>query len=119
MVQIVQHFCSSNIEHITYFDCVRIREILKETEGEKRDFFRRYASQRLADWDSIVREYEQNNIYLGEAAEVLSLNISSELYAYCIDCMYMGYSRYQGHCFERKWSVQKRLLLISIRKKLI
>ena len=41
--------------HINYFHCLRIVEILKETEADSKNFFGQYGSKRMKDWKEIVR----------------------------------------------------------------
>ena len=64
--------------NINYFQCLRIIEILKETEKESKNFFGSYGSQRMKDWQQIVKLYENDNIYLAEAASVISQNVCYE-----------------------------------------
>lgn len=51
---------------INYFHCLRIVDILKETEAESKNIFGRYSSQRMKDWQEIVKLYEKDNVYLGK-----------------------------------------------------
>ena len=53
------------ISDINYFHCLRIVEILKETEAASKNLFGRYSSQRMKDWQEIVRLYEKDGVYLG------------------------------------------------------
>lgn len=55
---------------INYFHCNRIIEILKQTEADTKNVFGRYGSQRMKDWQDVVKSYERDNAYLGEAAQV-------------------------------------------------
>lgn len=57
--------------YITYFHCVQIVEILKMTEADTKSVFGRYGSQRMTDWQAIVRLYERDSVYLAEAAQIL------------------------------------------------
>jgi hypothetical protein len=41
--------------HINYFHCLRIVDILKETEADSKNFFGQYGSKRMKDWKEIVR----------------------------------------------------------------
>lgn len=41
--------------------------------------FGRYGSQRMKDWQEIVRLYEKDNVYLAEAAQMLMRNVSYEV----------------------------------------
>ncbi|XP_058788895.1 CDK5RAP3-like protein isoform X2 [Phymastichus coffea] len=65
--------------HINYFHCKKIVEILKETEADTKNLFGRYGSQRMKDWQEIVRLYEKDNVYLAEAAQMLIRNINYEV----------------------------------------
>jgi hypothetical protein len=50
---------------LDYFCCLKIVEILKETEKESKNMFGMYSSQRMKDWKTIVSNYEKNSVYLG------------------------------------------------------
>ncbi|XP_028026242.1 CDK5 regulatory subunit-associated protein 3 [Bombyx mandarina] len=65
--------------YINYFHCLKIIEILKETEADTKNLFGRYGSQRMKDWQDVVRNYEKENLYLAEAAQMLVRNISYEI----------------------------------------
>ncbi|XP_058058202.1 CDK5RAP3-like protein [Anopheles bellator] len=65
--------------HINYFHCRQIVEILKTTEADSRNVFGRYGSQRMKDWQEIIKMYEKQNLYLAEAAQILVRNISYEI----------------------------------------
>lgn len=63
------------IPDINYFYCKRIIEILRETEADTKNLFGSYGSQRMKDWLEIERLYLKDNVYLGEACELLIQNI--------------------------------------------
>lgn len=65
--------------YINYFHCLQIIEILKETEADTKSMFGRYGSQRMKDWQEVVRLYEKDNIYLAEAAQILMRNVAYEI----------------------------------------
>lgn len=65
--------------YINYFHCIKIIEILKETEADSRNLFGRYGSQRMKDWQDVVKSYERENLYLAEAAQMLVRNVSYEI----------------------------------------
>uniref|UniRef100_T1GLB8 CDK5RAP3-like protein n=1 Tax=Megaselia scalaris TaxID=36166 RepID=T1GLB8_MEGSC len=65
--------------HINYFHCKEIIEILKQTEKDTKSVFGTYGSKRMKDWQEVVKLYEKDNIYLGEAAQILVRNINYEI----------------------------------------
>ncbi|CAG9857714.1 unnamed protein product [Phyllotreta striolata] len=66
-------------QHINYFHCLKIIEILRETEADSKNLFGRYGSQRMKDWQDIVACYQKDNVYLAEAAQMLIRNVSYEI----------------------------------------
>ena len=64
--------------NINYFHCLKIVDILKDTEKDSKNFFGSYGSQRMKDWQQIVKMYEGDSIYLAEAASVISQNVAYE-----------------------------------------
>lgn len=66
-------------QHINYFHCLSIVDILKETEADTKNLFGRYGSQRMKDWQDIISSYEKDNIYLAEAAQILMRNVNFEV----------------------------------------
>lgn len=64
---IVRNFVR-NITDINYFHCLRIVEILKDTEASSKNIFGYYSSQRMKDWQEILKLYDKNNIYLGKSS---------------------------------------------------
>lgn len=67
------------LSDIHYFHCLQIIEILKMTEADTKSVFGRYGSQRMKDWQEIVRLYERDSVYLSEAAQILIRNVNYEL----------------------------------------
>lgn len=65
--------------HINYFHCLKIVEILKETEADTKNLFGRYGSQRMKDWQEIIQLYQKDNLYLAEAAQILIRNTNFEV----------------------------------------
>uniref|UniRef100_T1J0H5 Aminopeptidase N n=1 Tax=Strigamia maritima TaxID=126957 RepID=T1J0H5_STRMM len=65
--------------YINYFHCVRIVELLKETESASRNIFGSYSSKRMKDWQEIVRLYEKDSVYLAEVAQMLIRNVNYEV----------------------------------------
>lgn len=53
--------------------------ILEETEANSKNFFGRYGSKRMKDWQEIIRLYEKDDVYLAEAAQMLIRNINYEI----------------------------------------
>lgn len=43
--------------------------MLKQTEVDTKNIFGYYSSQRMKDWQDIVRMYEKDSIYLGKQEE--------------------------------------------------
>lgn len=41
--------------------------------------FGRYGSQRMKDWQEVIRLYEKDNLYLAEAAHLLISNVKYEV----------------------------------------
>ncbi|VDN53592.1 unnamed protein product [Dracunculus medinensis] len=58
-------------QYIHYFQCLKIIEILKETEKDSKNFLGFYSSQRMNDWLQICQMYEKDNIGLAEASQML------------------------------------------------
>ena len=67
------------IPDINYFHCLQIIDILKTTEADSKNLFGRYGSQRMKDWQEIVKIYEKDNIYIAEAAQIYVRNIQFEI----------------------------------------
>lgn len=66
-------------QHINYFHCLEIINILKDTEKDTKNIFGMYGSQRMKDWQDVVNLYQKDNIYLGEAAQIMIRNVSYEI----------------------------------------
>lgn len=66
-------------QHVNYFHCLKIVEILKETEADTKNIFGLYGSQRMKDWQDIVSSYQKDNKYLAEVSQMLVRNISYEI----------------------------------------
>lgn len=65
--------------YINYFHCVRIVELLKDTESSTRNIFGGYSSKRMKDWLEIIKLYEKDSVYLAEAAQMLVRNVNYEV----------------------------------------
>ena len=70
--------------YITYFHAKQILELLKVSDASTRTLFGGYSSQRIKDWQEIVRQYEADNLYLAECANYIQLRCAAS-----IDCWYM------------------------------
>lgn len=64
---------------INYFHCQQIVDILKMTEKDSKNIFGSYSSQRMKDWQSVLKAYEKDSLYMGEAAQLLTRNVSYEI----------------------------------------
>ncbi len=67
------------IAAIHYFNCLKIIEILKDTEKSSRNIFGSYSSQRMKDWNNVSSLYQKNNVYLGESASLLQRHVAYEI----------------------------------------
>ncbi|XP_039294085.1 CDK5 regulatory subunit-associated protein 3-like [Nilaparvata lugens] len=65
--------------YINKFHCDRIVALLRETEADTKNMFGRYGSQRMKDWLEIIGLYEQDGVYLAEAANQLIKNVKYEV----------------------------------------
>eukprot|EP01135_Chromosphaera_perkinsii_P001541 Nk52_evm11s207 gene=Nk52_evmTU11s207 len=65
--------------YVNYFHCLRIVELLKESEKETKNIFGWYSSQRMKDWQEIVKLYQAENIFLAESAHMLAQNVNYEV----------------------------------------
>lgn len=65
--------------NINYYHCKEIVEILKQTEKETKSVFGTYGSQRMKDWQEILRMYEKDNVYLAESAQIYVRNANYEV----------------------------------------
>lgn len=64
---------------INYFHCVKIVGILKETEADTKNFLGMYGSQRMKDWQEIIRLYQKDCLYLAECGAILARNVIYEI----------------------------------------
>lgn len=67
------------ISEINYFHCQQIVDILKMTEKDSKNMFGSYSSQRMKDWQAVLRLYEKDNLFMGEAAQTMTRNVSYEI----------------------------------------
>lgn len=54
-------------------------DILKQTEKDTKSIFGSYGSQRMKDWQEIIRLYEKDNVYLAETAQLYVRNVNYEV----------------------------------------
>jgi hypothetical protein len=58
---------------------VRIVEVLKETEADSKNIFGMYGSQRMKDWQDVLKGYQKDNLFMIEAASILARNVTYEI----------------------------------------
>lgn len=64
---------------IHYYTCLDIIDVLKKTEADSKNIFGYYSSQRMKDWQDIVKMYQKDNLYLAEIAQIISRNVIHEI----------------------------------------
>lgn len=64
---------------IHYYTCLEIIEVLKKTEADSKNIFGYYSSQRMKEWQDIVKMYQKDNLYLAETAQIISRNVIHEI----------------------------------------
>lgn len=74
-----QLFLLNLILDINYFHCQQIIDILKTTEKDSKNIFGSYSSQRMKDWAAVLKLYEKDSLYMGEAAQILTRNVNYEI----------------------------------------
>ena len=52
-------------QELNYYTCTAIVEVLKQTEADSKNIFGYYSSQRMKDWQEVLRLYEKDSVYLG------------------------------------------------------
>ncbi|XP_053553450.1 CDK5 regulatory subunit-associated protein 3 isoform X2 [Bombina bombina] len=65
--------------YINYFHCLKIVDILKNTEAATKNLFGRYSSQRMKDWQEIISLYQTDHTYLAECASLFVRNVTYEI----------------------------------------
>ncbi|CAG2110065.1 unnamed protein product [Medioppia subpectinata] len=66
-------------KYIEYSACLKIVDILAETEVNTKNIFGHYSSQRMKDWKEIIKMYEKDSIYLADWAQSLIRNVNYEV----------------------------------------
>uniref|UniRef100_A0A8D8RYE3 CDK5 regulatory subunit-associated protein 3 n=1 Tax=Cacopsylla melanoneura TaxID=428564 RepID=A0A8D8RYE3_9HEMI len=65
--------------YLHYFYAVQIVNILKQTEADSKNIFGMYGSNRMKDWQEIIKLYEKKSLYLAESSDILLKNIKYEI----------------------------------------
>lgn len=53
--------------------------VLKETEADSKNIFGMYGSQRMKDWQEVIKLYQKDNLYMIEGASILARNVAYEI----------------------------------------
>lgn len=69
----------SSGNQLNYYTCKQIVEILKQTEADSKNIFGYYSSQRMKDWQEVIKAYEKNNVYMAEIAQIINRNVAFEV----------------------------------------
>lgn len=94
--------------HVNYYTCVKIVEILKETEKDSKSFFGSYGSQRMKDWKVILSEYENGSVYLAELAQYLIQHVVYEIPG--LKKHNLKLDNTQTECTKKQENSRKRIL---------
>jgi len=65
--------------YINYFHCLQIVEILKVTEADSKNMLGWYSSQRMKDWQGVVKTYEKNGAGIAESGQLLHRYVVHEI----------------------------------------
>ncbi len=61
---------SLSLIDIDYYNALKIVEILKETEADSKNILGYYSSQRMKDWQEVIKLYEKESVYLGMKQDI-------------------------------------------------
>ncbi|EGD82638.1 hypothetical protein PTSG_03295 [Salpingoeca rosetta] len=66
-------------EQLTYYDCQTVIDRLKETEHGAKNMLGQYTSPIMKTWASILADFEQDYVFLGDSAAILAHDVNFEI----------------------------------------
>jgi hypothetical protein len=76
----VKQSVGRDTEDLNYWHCKEILEaLIKSGEPQERNLFGQYQSKRMRDWMEILKRYERNNVFLGDASQILTSIVKYEI----------------------------------------